>query len=74
LPAYDKKHNNSKRGREMKTFLLSVAAVLLQAGSAAAGFAAPVPVEAPALAPWGMVGTAAALGLSGLYFIIKRNK
>ncbi len=63
------------RRREMKKLLLAMASILSLAQSAfAGGLARPEPVAAPALAPWGMVGSAIALGLSGLYFIIKRNK
>ncbi len=58
----------------MKTIVFAVAVVLLSAGISFAGTVSRVPVSAPALAPWGMVGTAVALGLSGLYFIIKRHK
>jgi len=58
----------------MKASLFAAVSVLILAGIASAGTTAPVPVSAPALAPWGMVGTAVALGVSGLYFIIKRHK
>jgi hypothetical protein len=58
----------------MKTSLFAVAPVLIWTGIASAGISARVPVSAPALAPWGMVGSAVALGVSGLYFIIRRNK
>ncbi len=59
----------------MKKSLFAAASILLLAQSAFAGGPPPPgPVSAPALAPWGMVGSAVALGLSGLYFIIRRNK
>ncbi|MEJ2696809.1 MAG: hypothetical protein P8013_09185 [Candidatus Sulfobium sp.] len=58
----------------MKAFMSALALVLLSAATASAGITAPQPVSVPTLAPWGMVGTAVAMGLSGLYFIFKRNK
>lgn len=58
----------------MKTFLSVAAFVLLLAGVASAGALAEQPVSVPTMMPWGMVGTAAAMGFSGLYFIFKRNK
>ncbi len=58
----------------MKVTLFAVASVLISAGIASAGMKDSIPAAAPALAPWGMVGSAIALGLSGLYFIIRRNK
>ncbi len=71
-----KKVHLAHRRKEMKVTLFAIASVLISAGIASAGTApAPTPTaSAPALAPWGMVGSAVALGLSGLYFIIKRNK
>ncbi len=58
----------------MKAFLSAVALIFISAGVASAGVALQQPVSVPTLMPWGMVGTAAAMGLSGLYFIFKRNK
>ncbi len=59
----------------MKSFLFAVAFVLLSTGASFAGLApAPQPLSVPTMMPWGMVGTGAAMGLSGLYFIFKRNK
>ena len=60
----------------MKAFLVAFALVLLIVGSAFAGISSRLVVTepAPTLMPWGMVGTAAAMGLSGLYIIFKRNK
>ncbi len=58
----------------MKKSLFVAASILFLAQSAFATQLQPVAVPAPALAPWGMVGSAVALGLSGLYFIIRRNK
>ncbi len=58
----------------MKVTLFAIASFLISSGIASAGIKDSIPVTAPALAPWGMVGSAIALGLSGLYFIIRRNK
>ncbi len=60
----------------MKKLLFVLAPIFLLAQSAFAAIQQlqPVAVPAPALAPWGMVGSAVALGLSGLYYIIRRNK
>jgi len=58
----------------MKVCLSAVAFLLLIAGVASAGTVAQQPVSVPTMMPWGMVGTAAAMGLSGLYLIFKRNK
>ncbi len=59
----------------MKKLLFVLASIFLLAQSAFAAIELqPVAVSAPALAPWGMVGSAVALGLSGLYYIIRRNK
>ncbi len=58
----------------MKVTLFVVDSVLISTGIASAGINSRIPVAAPALAPWGMVGSAVALGLSGLYFIIRRDK
>jgi hypothetical protein len=58
----------------MKIVLSTIALVLLFSGLAVAGTPAAPPQDVPALAPWGMIGSAAALGISGLYFIIKRHK
>jgi hypothetical protein len=57
----------------MKAFVYAVAMVLLSVGVASAQ-SLETPVSVPTLMPWGMVGTAAAMGLSGLYIIFKRNK
>jgi hypothetical protein len=57
----------------MRSFLLTIVFVLLGVGVASAGIPKPVS-SVPAIMPWGMVGTAVAMGLSGLYFIIRRNK
>jgi hypothetical protein len=69
-----KKNTLFGRRKEMKTFLFAAASVLILTGIASAGATFKLPVSVPALMPWGMVGTAVALGLSGLYFIIKRRK
>jgi hypothetical protein len=69
-----KKNTLFGRRKEMKTFLFAAASVLILTGISSAGVPARIPVQTPALAPWGMVGTAVAMGLSGLYFIIKRHK
>ncbi len=58
----------------MKALLFAVAFVSVSIGVALAGVSPPQPVSVPTLAPWGMVGTAVAMGLSGLYFIFKRKK
>ena len=58
----------------MRISLYVVALVLLCSGLAFAGILARPTVAAPALAPWGMIGSAAALGISGLYFLVKRRK
>jgi hypothetical protein len=58
----------------MKVFLSAVALTFLSTGVAFAGVALQQPVSVPTLMPWGMAGTAVAMGLSGLYFIFKRNK
>jgi hypothetical protein len=72
---YDKKRYFIRMRRfEMKSFLFVVAFVLLSVGVSSAGTTAPVSVAAPTMMPWGMVGTAVAMGASGLYFIFKRNK
>jgi hypothetical protein len=58
----------------MKKTLFAAASVLLLTQNVFAGVLARTPVPTPALTPWGMVGTAVALGLSGLYFILRRHK
>jgi hypothetical protein len=58
----------------MRTLLLAGAFILGFAGAVFAGTIAAPPESVPALAPWGMVGSAVALGISGLYFIIRRHK
>jgi hypothetical protein len=58
----------------MRTISYAVAFILLCTGPVFAGFVANQPEPVPALAPWGMIGSAVALGVSGLYFIIRRNK
>ena len=59
----------------MKFFIWVAVFVLMSAGIAAAGTSVNHlgAVEVPTMMPWGMVGTAAAMGLSGLYFIFKRK-
>jgi hypothetical protein len=68
---YDKKVLSTGGGFEMRAFLFGVALVLLSVGSAGAQ---QLPVTVPALGVWGMAGTAATMGLSGLYVIFKRRK
>jgi len=58
----------------MRTLFYSAAFVLLCTGTVFAGTIATQPETVPALAPWGMIGSAVALGVSGLYFIIRRHK
>jgi hypothetical protein len=58
----------------MKTVFSAIALILLFSGLAMAGGSALPPEQVPALAPWGMIGSAAALGISGLYFIVRRHK
>jgi hypothetical protein len=58
----------------MKILFVTVVLVLLSSGFAFAGLLAEPPLAAPTLAPWGMIGSAAALGISGLYFIVRRRK
>jgi hypothetical protein len=58
----------------MKALFSAVVYILLCSGPAFAGSIVQQPEAVPALAPWGMLGSAAALGISGLYFIIRRHK
>jgi hypothetical protein len=63
----------------MRSFILGAAFVLLSAGVAYAGIDGIggdhlVGVSVPTMMPWGMVGTAVAMGLGGVYFLFKRNK
>ena len=59
----------------MRLFILGAAFVLLSAGIASAGIEArQLGVSVPTMMPWGMFGTAVAMGLGGLYFLFKRNK
>lgn len=59
----------------MKVFLTVAAFVLLLAGIAFAGaVGVPVSRPVPTMMPWGMVGTAVAMGLSGLFFIFRGRK
>jgi hypothetical protein len=55
----------------MKVFACGVVMVLLTAGPA---LARPVALSVPTMMPWGMFGTAAAMGLSGVYFLLRRKK
>lgn len=57
----------------MKVLLFAIAFALLGVGIAFAGTTVRVPLSVPTMMPWGMVATAAAMGLTGLYFIFKRK-
>ncbi|MGE5300268.1 MAG: hypothetical protein ACM3MB_04800 [Acidobacteriota bacterium] len=58
----------------MRTLFYSAAFIILYTGAVFAGTVVTQPEPVPALAPWGMIGSAVALGVSGLYFIIRRHK
>ncbi len=54
-------------------FLHPVALVLLLSGIAIAGEQQP-PAAVPTFTPWGALVTAAVLGISGAYVLLKRRK
>lgn len=58
---------------KMRYSLFLVMLVLGLSGIAAAGLAAPLPVNVPAFTPWGAVLGAAVLGIAGL-FTLRRKK
>ncbi len=58
----------------MKKALFAVVSAALLPSISFAGSAAPGTISTPTFTPWGMVVTAAGLGIMGLYFIFKRTK
>ncbi len=58
----------------MKKALFTFVSLVFLPGISFAGMVAPAPISTPTFTPWGMVGTAAGLGVMGIYFIFRRNK